>query len=224
MAWFIPTAVSMGAKIIRDDGTPDFTSLPMVRLVKLIHDMVHNDKVLTLDAALLGNSEVQQFAEGGRSVFIAKATHRLQFIREKSGLGENYQMMAVPSLDPNVKAPALVSGWTLGIPKASSHKDAAWKLIAHWSGAEMQIQQATGAGYLPGRRSVANNPAMDKQSHIRWALDYAAQSPFKFNWPENTDFLNATLANAVQEVLTNKATPENALAAVEKAYISGVKR
>jgi len=48
----------------------------------------------------------------------------------------------------------------------------------------MQIQQATGAGYLPVWRSVASNPARDKQSSIHCPLDYAAQSPFKFNWPE----------------------------------------
>jgi len=44
IAWFIPTAVSMGAKIIRDDGIPNSPPPPMAHLVKLIHDMVHEDK------------------------------------------------------------------------------------------------------------------------------------------------------------------------------------
>lgn len=224
MAWFIPTAVSMGAKILKDDGSPDFTSPPMVRLVNLLNDMVHKDKVMTLDAALLADAEVQQFAEGGRTVFIAKATHRLQFIREKSGLGDAYQMMEVPSFDPAKKAPAFVSGWTLAIPKAAANKDGAAKLIAHWTSAETQIQQSTSAGYLPIRRSVSNNPALSKQPHIRWALDYAAQNPLKFNWPENPDFLNATLSRAITEVLAGKSTAEVALAAAEKAYIAGLKR
>ena len=223
MAWFIPTAVAMGAKIIKDDGTPEFNSPPMVRLISLIHDMVHKQKIMTLDAALMGDSEVQQFAEGGRTVFIAKATHRLQFIREKSGLGDNYQMMEPLGLDPKVKAPAFVSGWTLGVPKASPNRDAALKLIAHWTSAEMQLFQATEAGYLPVRRSIATSPAIAKSPHIGWALEYAAQNPLKFNWPDNPDFLNATLARAVEQVVSNKATPAEALAAAEKAYRAGAK-
>ena len=223
MAWFVPTAVSMGAKVIKDDGTPEFNSPQMVRLMTFIHDMVHKQKVMTLDAALLGDSEVQQFAEGGRTVFIAKATHRLQFIREKSGLGESYQMMEPLSFDPQVKVPAYISGWTLAIPKASPNRDAASKLVAHWTSAEMQLFQAVEAGYLPVRRSIANSPALSKSPHIGWALEYAAQNPLKFNWPENTDFLNATLARAVEQVVSNKATPVEALVAAEKAYRAGVK-
>ena len=98
----------------------------------------------------------------------------------------------------------LPRGRTLGVPKASPNRDAALGLIAHWTSAEMQLFQATGAGYLPMRGSIATSPAMAKSPHIGWTLEYAAQNPLKFNWPDHPYFLNATLARAVEQVVSNK--------------------
>lgn len=224
MGWFLPTAIAMGARVLRVDGSPDFTSVPMVKLMSYIHDLAHTYKATSVDALLLSDAEVQQLAEGGRTGFLAKATHRVQFIKEKSGVTDGYQMMALPTFDPKVKAPAYVTGWTLGMPKASPNVDAAWKFMAHWTSGPMQLYQATTAGYLPVRKTVAASPELAKSSHVKWALDYAAQQPLKFNWPQNPDFLNATLAKAVEQVVSQKATPQEALAAAEKAYEAGIKR
>lgn len=98
----------------------------------------------------------------------------------------------------------LLRGRTLAVYKAPPNRDAALRLIAHWTSAEMQLFQATKAGYLPMRSRIATSPAMAKSPHIGWALEYAAQNPLKFNWPDNPDFLNATLARAVEQVVSNK--------------------
>jgi ABC-type glycerol-3-phosphate transport system substrate-binding protein len=225
LAWFVPTAVAMGAKILRADGTPDFASPEMIQLTQFTHDLVHKYKAMSLDAALMGDTEVQQLAEGSRTVFLAKGSHRLQFIREKSGLANNIQMMAVPTFTPGKPAPAIVQGWTLAIPKASKNQEAAWKFIQHWTSTDIQIYQAEKAGYLPVRRSASTAPALKdpKNAHVAWALDYAAQHPFEFNWPENPDFLYATLAKALEQVVTNQSPPKDALIAAEKAYAAGMK-
>ncbi len=225
IAWFLPTAVAMGAKVLRADGTPDFTSPEIVQLTQFTHDLVHKYKASSLDAMLMGDTEVQQLAEGGRTAFIAKGSHRLQFIRDKSAAGDNLQLIEAPTFTPGKPAPAIVQGWSLGMPKASKNQDAAWQFIQHWTSTDIQVYQAEKAGYLPVRASAANAPALKdpKNAHIAWALNYAAKHPFEFNWPENPDFLYATLAKALEQVVTNQASPKDALAAAEKAYLSGMK-
>jgi ABC-type glycerol-3-phosphate transport system substrate-binding protein len=83
-----------------------------------------------------------------------------------------------------------VQSWSLGIPKASKNRDAAWKFIQHWTSSEMQPYQAETAGYLPVRRSVADAPAFKdpQNAHIRWALTYAAEHPLDFAWPKTLSF------------------------------------
>jgi len=225
MEWFIPTAVGMGAKVLNPDGTAAFAGPEMVRLTEYIADLVKR-RVVPLDVALLGDNDVQQFAESGRTTFLVKASHRFQFIRDKAGISEGYQMMAFPTFEPGRPAPAIVQSWNLAIPKASKTKEAAFKLIQHWTSPEIQAYQAEKAGYLPVRRSVASQPAFKdaKNAHIDWALTYAAEHPLDFDWPENTEFLYATLARAIEQVVTGKSGAKEALAAAEASYNNGLKR
>jgi multiple sugar transport system substrate-binding protein len=226
MEWFIPTAIGLGAKVLNADGTAAFTDAPMERLTQYVADLVHKHKAVPQDVALLGDNDVQQFAEGGRTVFLVKASHRFQAIREKSGIKEAYRMMAFPSDTPDRPAPAIVQAWSLAIPKSSKNREAAWKLIQHWTSPAMQLHQAEKAGYLPVRLSVTNAPvfADPQNAHIRWALKYAADHPLSFPFPENTEFLYATLARALEQVVAAKAEPKAALAAAEQAYNAGQKR
>ena len=225
MEWFIPTAIGMGAKVLKSDGTADFASPEMVKLTEYVADLVKR-RIVPLDVALLGDNDVQQFAESGRTLFLVKASHRFQFIRDKAGISDGYQMMAFPTFEPGRPAPAIVQSWSLAIPKASKNKEAAFKLIQHWTSAEIQAYQTEKAGYLPVRRSVANMPAFKdaKNAHIDWALTYAAEHPLDFDWPENTEFLYATLARAIEQVITGKSGAKEALTAAETAYNNGQKR
>jgi ABC-type glycerol-3-phosphate transport system substrate-binding protein len=225
MEWFIPTAIGMGAKVLKADGTADFASPEMVRLAEYTADLVKR-RVIPQDVALLGDNDVQQYAESGRTLFLVKATHRFQFIRDKSGISEGYQMMAFPTFEPGKPAPAIVQSWSLAIPKASRSKEAAFKLIQHWTSAEMQAHQAEKAGYLPVRRSVSDLPAFkdSKNAHLGWALNYAAEHPLAFDWPENTEVLYATLARAIEQVVTGKTGAKEALLAAEQAYNKTVKQ
>jgi ABC-type glycerol-3-phosphate transport system substrate-binding protein len=128
--------------------------------------------------------------------------------------------MAAPTFDPDHPAPAYLQGWNLLIPTGSAHPDLAWKLIEHWTSPEIQLYQAENAGYIPVRSSVAQDPALADRGHIRWALDYAGQAPLEFDWPENYFALYATLAEMVSEVISERMTIDEAIAAAEKSYDS----
>jgi multiple sugar transport system substrate-binding protein len=225
MDWLVPTLVGMGAKPLNPDGTANFRTPQMKQLIGWVRDLVQTEKVLPADVALLGDDQVQTFSEAGRTVFLPKMTHRLGFIRDKSGLGQAYQMMDAPTFDSAKPAPAYVQGWNLAIPKGAKNADAAWKLIEHWTSKEIQVLQGTRAGYLPVRKSAAADPAFNDPSaaHIKWALEYSSRNPLDFEWPTNISFLYTTLAKAVSSIVSNQANMDDALAEAEKAYNAGRK-
>jgi ABC-type glycerol-3-phosphate transport system substrate-binding protein len=145
------------------------------------------------------------------------STQRLEVVRSKSKLGAAYQMMTPPTFDPDRPAPAVVHGWHVAVPKTSRNSDTAWKLIAHWTSPSIQEYQMRQAGYLPVRRSVTAG-AESVDPSISWALNYAAEHPLRFEWPENPELLASTIARAVSEVLTDRAAPEEALARAQQSY------
>lgn len=223
MGWFMPAAVSTGANVLDADGKPSFNSPGLQKTVQYVRDLVHKYKASPLDAMLQGDTEVQQLSETGRTIFAAKGSHRLLFIQEKSGLGNKIQIMTPPGFEAGKPAPALTQGWSLAIPKTSAQQDAAFRFIQHWTSAPVQLAQSQAAGYLPVRSSLSASPALadDKFAHIRWAVDYAVKHPMTFNWPENQDLLNSTLAGAVEQVVSNRMSVSDALVAAEKAYVAG---
>lgn len=222
--WLVTTLVGMGAKVLNEDGSAAFASPQAERLLGFLHALVHDRKALPLDVALLAETEVQGVSEAGRSLLQLSSTQRLEVIRTKSKLGQAYQMMAPPTFDSARPAPAVVHGWHLAIPKTSKNVDAAWTLVRHWASPEMQAFQMKAAGYLPIRQSIAAGARDGGDPTMAWALEYAAAHPLRFDWPENPEPMNAALARAVADVLTNRAKPADALAQAERAFNDSRKR
>ena len=217
MDWFVPTLVGMGGNPLTPEGKANFNTPEMRKLVAWVERLV-DEGLLPIDAALLGDNDVQTYAEAGKTVFLPKMTHRLKTIRENSGLGDAYQMMDAPTFDADKPAPAYVQGWNLVIPQGAEHPDLAWKLVEHWTDAEVQLQQSKDAGYLPMRRSVADDEAFEDSAYMQWALEYAAEHPLEFDWPENYFTLYSTLATLVSDVVSDRMSFEEAAVKAEKSY------
>ena len=220
MDWFVPTLIGLGSKPLNEDGSANFDTPEMRKLLSWIHGLVHEKQLIPLDVALLGDNDVQLYADSGKTVFLPKMTHRLETIRKSSGLGDAYQMMDALTFDADHPAPAYLQGWNLLIPTGSAHPDLAWKLIEHWTSPEIQLYQAENAGYIPVRSSVAQDPALADRGHIQWALAYANEAPLEFEWPENYFALYTTLAEMVSEVISDRMTIDEAIAAAEESYDS----
>lgn len=220
MEWFIPTAIGMGASILNEDGTANFDSPEIRKLITFIDALVTKDKALPLNVALQGDEEVQQYAEAGRTVFMVKGTHRLQLIRDKSGINEGYSWMPFPGMEPATTSPAMLQGWNLAIPKAADNPDGAWKLLQHWTSPEIQAYSAKMAGYLPVRQSVGADASLTEggNEHIRVALDYANENPLDFDWPENTDFLYATISGMIEQIVADQMSIDEAITWAETQY------
>lgn len=220
--WFLPSAISLGAEVLNEDGSASFQGEPMERMLQALHDLVHEHGVLSLETALMQSDDAQNTAIAGQAVAHAQGSHRLSTIQERSQPGWQWSFSPFPALDPESPPALSLQGWNLAIPRQASHPDIAWKLIEYWTSYEVQLEQAVEAGYLPMRRSVAEDPEFRTDQNVQFALpellDYAAAYTLDFDWPENTDALNDALGRMIQQVLTQNMTPQEATAWGEQTY------
>lgn len=220
--WVFPTLAGMGVRIVRSDGKAAFDTPASERLVQWVYDLVTVERTLPLDVAMMGSEEIQQLVVSGRAAMQPKATHRLNFMREQSGLGKTLQMTNLVSFDASKPAPAQTAGWNLVIPRNAPHPQEAWKLVQHWTSPEMQVYQAKSAGYIPIRASALEDPwfKTEEAADIRWAVNYASKYPMDFKYPSNTDVLYDVWARMFEKVLTNAMKPKEALRWAEEEYNS----
>lgn len=223
--WFVPTLYGMGAKLLNADGTAAFDSPQARKLVQYTHDLVHKYKALTMDVALTGDEAIQQLAESGRVVFVRTGTFRIAAMREKTKLGTDLQFIPFPTFETGKRSPALLQGWHAAIPAKAKNPDQGWKFLEHWVSKEMQTYQATVAGYLPVRESVAKSDVFNKPegAYVRDAIVWAHDNALNFNWPANSDYLINVLARMFGQVITNKMSVPDGLKWAEIEYNKRVK-
>jgi ABC-type glycerol-3-phosphate transport system substrate-binding protein len=219
LEWLVPTLVGMGARVINPDGSAAFDSPQAEKLFSYLHDLVKAG-AMPLDLALTGTDQIQQAAQGGKVAFFVEGTHRFSTVRDNSVKGAEWRFLPNPSFEPGQPSPAMLEGWMLVVPTKAKHPDIAWKFLTHWTSYDMQIYQMIHSGTMPVRKKAVSDPALDapKAEHIKVALEYSAKYPIDFHWPKTAAALNEALGRAVQQVLTDKASPKDALRAAEKNY------
>jgi multiple sugar transport system substrate-binding protein len=219
---FLPMAVGAGAKILNDDGTAAFNTPEIAKCMNYMHDLVYKDKVMPLDVALMSVVEVELLVESGRMGMSIQGSHKVAKMRQAAVEGVKLSFMGLPGFDENSTSPAMIEGWNLSIPIAAKHPDQAWAFIEHWISPEIQLWQAHNVGYIPMRKSLGNDPsfATKETAHIEPALQYMANNPLQFQWPENTDAIQDALGHAIVSVLSNEKTIEQALKDAEANYNS----
>jgi len=217
---YIPAVAALGGKLLNDDGSAHFVTPQAIKVMNVLHDMVHKDKVMPLDVALTGPDQVRTLVEAGRVGYYFQGSHWLLTLRTKVPTGDMMDFMPVPLIDGNGVQPVFVEGWNLGIPARAAEPDLAWKLVELWTSPDIQIMQAKVAGYLPMRKSVADkvDPNDPNTAHIKPLLQVIGTNAMKFHWPLNTDALQDSLRTAITSVLANKQKPEDALRDAEKSY------
>jgi ABC-type glycerol-3-phosphate transport system substrate-binding protein len=220
--WFVPMVIGAGAKVLNDDGSAAFNSPQLTDLLNRLRKAVQGDKVLPADVALSSTDDVAQLAQSGRAVFVAEGSQEASSFLETATEGVRWAFIPPPGLNAGTTSPAALNGWNLVIPKAAKNPDGACQMIKSWTSVESQRNQALKAGYLPVRASLASDAALQAPAiaSVPTLLNYASTNPLNFTWPENTDLLNEVLSTMIQQVITDKMSPADAIAAAEKDYNS----
>ena len=219
--WFLPMVIGAGGKILNADGSAAFNSPQTVDLLNRLKKAVA-DKAMPTDVILSSTDDVEQLAQSGRAVFIAEGSQEASSFAETATEGMKWTFMPPPGLAAGTTSPAILNGWNLVIPKAAKNPDGACQMIKSWTSVDSQRNQSVKAGYLPVRTSLANDPALQKPAiaSVPTLLAYAGSNPLDFTWPENSDLLNEVMSTMILQVVTDKASPADAIAAAEEDYNS----
>lgn len=220
--WLLPHMLALGTKVLNDDGSASFGGPGAERMLGHVHDLVHKHKVLSQDTALMVADDVQNLGIAGQVAMMQNGTHRLSTVQERAVEGSDWSFIPFPPLEAGKPVLTSLQGWNLAVPKSAKNPEQAWKLIDYWTGPDVQLAQASRAGYLPTLRSVGRDPAFATEQNVRFGLpavlDHIAANALDFAWPENADALNDTLGRMVQQVFTNRMSVAEAIAWGEDTY------
>ena len=220
--WFLPSVVALGGSILREDGAAAFANPATERMLGFCHDLVHRHRILSLDSALMPSDDLQNVGIAGNIAQYFQGSHRLSTMQERAPAGARFSLVPFPAVEPGRPTPISLQGWHLSIPRRARNPQLGWKFIEHWTSAPVQAQQAAAAGYLPVRRSVAHDPAFATDQNRRFGLtailELVAARPLNFLWPENSDALNDALGRMIQQVISNRMPPREAMAWGERTY------
>jgi ABC-type glycerol-3-phosphate transport system substrate-binding protein len=219
--FYVPAVYGAGGHLFNKDGTANFNNPESVKVMNWIADTVKKDHVMPLDVGLMSPDKVRRLAEAGRTGFFFQGSHWLVALNDMQKNGAKLAFMPVPKFTSGMQ-PGLVDGWQLSLPVAAKNPDAGWKLIMHWASPEIQLMQVKVAGYLPVRRSLADEASLKtpQTEHVKELVEFAGSHPVDVDWPENTDALQETISRAVSAVITGKQTAEQALKEAESNYNS----
>jgi multiple sugar transport system substrate-binding protein len=201
---FQPHIHGRGGQVLDASGKGAFNSEAAVKSYQFLSDCVHKHKITPAQVIAMTYDEVTDAFKAGRVAMIQEGSHRYSDLVKAIG-AENLEIAKLPSDDPKVPSPTIITGWGFGIPRGSKHPDAAWEYLKYYIGPEAQEINARVAGSLPTRKSVLERPFFQTKdaAYMRWWMDYAAErGEIVINVPTFTQ-LNEALVDALQQVLNS---------------------
>jgi ABC-type glycerol-3-phosphate transport system substrate-binding protein len=203
---FQPHIHGRGGQILDAAGKGAFNSDAAVKSYQFLSDCVHKHKITPAQVIAMTYDEVTDAFKSGRVAMFQEGSHRYSDIAKAIG-PENLEIAKLPSDDPKVPSPTIITGWGFGIPRGSKQPDAAWEYLKYYIGAEAQEINARVAGSLPTRKSALERPFFQTKeaAYMRWWMDYAAErGEIIINVPSFTQ-LNEVMVDALQQVLNSPA-------------------
>ncbi len=201
---FQPHIHGRGGQVVDAAGKGAFNSDAAVKSYQFLSDCVHKHKITPAQVIAMTYDEVTDAFKAGRVAMIQEGSHRYSDLVKAIG-AENLEIAKLPSDDPKVPSPTIITGWGFGIPRGSKNPDAAWEYLKYYIGPEAQEINARVAGSLPTRKSVLERPFFQTKdaAYMRWWMDYAAErGEIVINVPTFTQ-LNEALVDALQQVLNS---------------------
>lgn len=136
---------------------------------------------------------------------------------------------AFPTPEAGGDTATMAGGWTLSIPSTSEHPEEAWEFLKIMLSEDVMGAAQVKFGYLPVRKSFAENLASDfaevwnDGDDSRWAaLDALADKsygrPAFPSWPA----VGSAITDMVQNVMFNGMAPEEAAANAQEQVLEGI--
>jgi multiple sugar transport system substrate-binding protein len=216
------TVLQLNGKAFDDDGKPLWANEAGVKAVQLGVDMVEKYKITSPDSVSMSQDDVYDQFSAGRAVFArcasAKVPQMIKALGDKGTVG----FMQTPSFVPDKWSLMEVSGWAMSVWSKSPNKELAGEVVEFMSDKAADEIWLKVAGQVPMRKSTFdNNKDFFADPQNAYLVD-VAQTLSESSWfpagnvaAGKNDFFQA----AIQDAITNKTPPMEALEKAEQAYI-----
>jgi multiple sugar transport system substrate-binding protein len=216
------TVVQENGKAFEDDGKPAWANAAGVKGVQLYADMVGKYHITPAESVSMVQDDVYDQFSAGRAVFARCSSARVQRLMDALGDKGRVGFMPTPSFVPGKWLPTEVSGWTMGVWVNSTKAELAGALVDFMSNAEADNLWVRLGGQVPMRQSTIreNIDIFGKPENAY--LVVIAETLRDSSWfpPDNAVAgKNDYFLEAVQDAITNKTPPLEALQKAEQAYI-----
>jgi multiple sugar transport system substrate-binding protein len=215
---------SLDGDFYHPDGTAAVNSAVGIRIGQTLAGLVQQAKVMP--PGIVGVEEARGMTKAGTAAMLVDGTQVVGSIQAGKGIGRNLRTAPLPSFDASKPAPAIVAGQTLAISKNSKSPDAAWRFVAHMISPAAQIVNAKIGQNMPTRRSAYTDPwfhTEEASDLVDWK-NYVLAGGRPYDPIELSDFMNDSLAQAYEEILTGRAQVKDALDRAAARYNERLKQ
>ncbi len=161
----------------------------------------------------------EAFAHDRTAFFFRPSSHRPDAAALMVATPDDWGMTRIPQSDPNNPRTALYGPNICVFRTTDAHQKAAWGFIKHFTSAKVSVRWAIATGYLPIRKSAANDPDMqafwEKWPQDRAAFDclaFGKSQPNVVGWQQ----VRTLVERALTAVISGLKTPEQATADLKK--------
>lgn len=152
--------------------------------------------------------------------FAFRPSSSLPYFRLVMEGNDGWTVTSIPQSDPANPVTVVYGANITVFQTTAEHKRSAWAFLKYFTSPDVTVRWALGTGYLPCRRSAVDDPRL--QAHWEeWPgnrvpfdqLEFARPEPNVPRWQE----VRGLVTNAMVETITDRKTPDAALADLQAA-------
>lgn len=171
---------SMGGELYRD-GKTLFDRPESIRVFELLETMVREKLLYQVTPGSYDDQAA--LARGDIAFTLRTSSGRTNVGMAMEGKMDQWGMAMIPQIDPERPVTVLFGPNISIFDTTPDQKHAAWEFVKYFTSKETTVRWALGTGYLPVRRSAAEDPAM-QAFWKQWEYNRAAFDCLPFARPE----------------------------------------
>lgn len=213
---FVGWVYSMGGEVV-ENGKSLFDSGGALKAFELLETLAREDLLYQIPPQTFDDQAA--FVQDKIAFLIRTSSARNGFALMMADRPDQWRMIPIPQANPAAPATVLFGPNVSVFNTTPEQQQAAWAFIKYFTSPAVSAKWATQTGYVPIRKSVAADPAI-QQFWAQWpdnraaydCLPFARSEPHVNGWQE----LRTLIENAMTEVVTRLKTGHEAASALKQ--------
>ena len=205
---------SMGGEVVSPDGKTTLYNAPAaLKVFELLETLVKEDLVYPIAPGSYDDQAA--FIQDNVAFSMRSSAGRTSVQLVMKGREDQWGMAMIPQDDPANPKTVLYGPNLCIFATTPEQQDAAWEFTRYFTSRETSVRWALGTGYLPIRKSAADDPAMQK-FWAEWpynraaydCLSFAKSEPNLVGWEEIRTFVEKAETAILAKTLTARAAAD----------------